>query len=103
MHTEHQQIEINAALGQSRLTLRRDGAGEVIGVKITTADYNVTTVVNAPDFLAAARVLCETDSPLKAGATLRRVLDQVAVERVRQNALFDAGKIPWNCADPMVT
>lgn len=111
MHTqkvETQQIEIAAALGQSKLILRRDSIGELIGVGIRTPDYNVTTVVNIPDFLTAARVLCEPQgaSPSspdqKASVTMLRVFDRITAERIRQNLLIDAGKIPWNCANPMV-
>lgn len=105
MH-EHQQIEINAVLGLNKLILRRTGEEDVIGVRISTPDYNATAIINIPDFLAAARVLCEgiegRGEYLPASGAMHRIFHQIANERARQNTLVDAGKIPWNCASPMV-
>lgn len=115
MHTkEHQQIEIQAVLGGNKLILRRTGDDDVIGVRVSTPDYNATAIVNLPDFLAAARVLCEGpegrgESPVALtppssppSTPTTRILALIAQERARQNTLVDAGKIPWNCASPMV-
>lgn len=100
MH-EYQQIEIASALGSSKLTLRRSG-DDVIGVRVSTPDYNVSTVIKIPEFLLAARTLCEGPAATANGPTTR-ILELIAEERARQNTLVDAGKIPWNCANSMVS
>lgn len=99
--TETQQIEIPAVLGTSKLKIRRDGTGEVIGIGITTPDYNVTTVVRPAEFLLAARTLCEEPAAPARGPQ-RRVFLMIQDERARQEKLVDAGKLPWNCASAMV-
>lgn len=101
MH-EYQQIEIASALGSSKLTLRRSG-DDVIGVRVSTPDYNVSTVIKIPEFLLAARTLCEPESMWGKTAPMERVFHQIAEERARQNTLVDAGKIPWNCANSIVS
>lgn len=105
MHTttkDTQQIEINAVLGLNKLILRRTGEEDVIGVRVSTPDYNATAIINIPDFLASARTLCEGPAAPANGPTTR-ILQLIANERARQNTLVDAGKIPWNCANSMVS
>lgn len=105
MQTEQHQIEIPAVIGLNKLTLRQDATAEVIGVRITTPEYNVAAIVLPEQLLLAVRTLCgelSPPEPLQHTAKLQRVLGEVAAERARQNTLHEAGTIPFNCADANV-
>jgi len=91
-----------------RLKLSQVGANkEFVWVCVSTADYNVGVVVSPEQLLLAARAFAELpagrDSVEPTYSRMQRVLDEVAAERVRQNALYEAGDIPFNCADPNVS
>ena len=107
---EQHRIEIESPCRPGeRLKFAQVGANkEFVSVCVSTGDYNVDVVVRPEQLLLAARAFAELpqvgrDSVEPTYSRMQRVLDEVARERLRQNALYESGVIPFNCADPNVS